>query len=102
MLVRGLLTSFQTLSYATVLMFLFLYVFSILGVELIAKPVLIDGVGSEDYRDHVLTHFYSLPMVMSTLSSFIFKGTSYYTPILEEQPLQALYFIPVMLILFVG
>lgn len=75
MLVRGLLHSASTIVYTLILIFLMLYIFACLGIELITKnPLTIRGGGAdhdEKFEAMVQEFFNDVPVSMLTLMQFV-------------------------------
>ncbi|CAE7587596.1 Cacna1h [Symbiodinium natans] len=93
-LVYGLITCGETMFSTFALLGLVIYVFGVLGVEVIA--------GNEELQSNATTapilakYFGSLGMTMMTLSQFVTMDSiaPVYVPLVLEQPLLLLYFLP--------
>eukprot|EP00927_Polykrikos_kofoidii_P039241 TRINITY_DN3366_c0_g2_i1.p1 TRINITY_DN3366_c0_g2~~TRINITY_DN3366_c0_g2_i1.p1 ORF type:complete len:598 (+),score=110.38 TRINITY_DN3366_c0_g2_i1:111-1904(+) len=99
MLVRGILSSAGIVMYTMVILFVILYVFSSIGIELITKHRLNIGPDpDEEFQDHVNTYFSSLPNTMFTLVQFAsLDGSSgVYRLFVEKDPRLAFYFLTVV------
>jgi len=96
MLVRGFMNSANILIYSFIILFLMLYIFSCLSVEIITK----NASDNDDpaYRVHVEKYFSSLPQTMMTLIRFacLDNTSEIYAPLVEREPLLALFFIPII------
>eukprot|EP00439_Symbiodinium_sp_Y106_P022385 s836_g2.t1 len=93
-LVYGLLTCGQTMFSTFALLSLVIYVFGVLGVEVISNNT---ELQSNSATAHIITnHFASLGMTMMTLLQFVTMDSiaPVYTPLALEQPLLLLYFLP--------
>lgn len=99
MLVRGFLNSASIVPYSMGMLFITLYTFSCLGVELISKHRLNDK--DEFFEAHVQTHFSSLPQTMFTLVRFacLDNTAEVYKPLVDKDPWLAVYFLVVILVI---
>eukprot|EP00392_Amoebophrya_sp_AT5.2_P014265 g14412.t1 len=111
MLVRGLLTSADTIMFTFVLIAMTVYLFAVLGVELITKNKSVfihgdDGTFAPEghMRGLMETEFHNLPSIMLTLLSFVTLDSvsTIYAPMIKFQPLLFFYFIPFILIVSVA
>lgn len=104
MLVRGLLSSAGTMAYVFVLMFLILYVFACVAVEIITKPhfALAEAERAEnlEYDILVMNYWSTIPVSMLTLmmfSTFDSVGAMY-LPMVRHRPLLIGYFVSFILL----
>jgi hypothetical protein len=91
-LVAGILRSTRTVASACILIFITLYVFALVGVEVVRKDeTLLDD---ETTRDLILGHFDSVFGVLLTLVQFANADSiaSLYDPLIRVQPSLAFYF----------
>mmetsp|Transcript_18970 Transcript_18970/g.41403 ORF Transcript_18970/g.41403 Transcript_18970/m.41403 type:complete len:797 (+) Transcript_18970:64-2454(+) len=91
MLIRGMTSSASTMFYTLVLLTIMLYVFSCIAIEL-----MVEHQPEELIRDT----FSRLPQAMLTLLQFVTADSmaGVYRPLIRNQPVLLLYFIPVILI----
>jgi voltage-gated sodium channel len=101
-LCHGLIKSGRTMISVLLLILIAIYVFACLGVDLITESDYLKG----DARTHeiVQTHFSSLPRVMMTLMQFANADSlaGIYYPLVEVQPLLAIYFLVLWLVVTVA
>lgn len=97
MLVRGLLSSTSTILYTFLLMFILVYVWACLGVEIITTHA--NYGEDEDFTAAVDEFFPSLPATMLTLVQFIFMDgvSDVYLPLVYSDPRLLLYFMMFLL-----
>mmetsp|Transcript_7817 Transcript_7817/g.17321 ORF Transcript_7817/g.17321 Transcript_7817/m.17321 type:complete len:700 (+) Transcript_7817:70-2169(+) len=97
MLVRGLLTAIKTMIYTLLMLTIMLYIFSTIGIEVITK----NGSMREDpeLREHIDTHFGSIPEAMLTLLQFVTLDSMnlIYVPLVRHSWVLAVYFIAIIL-----
>lgn len=101
-LIRGLFGSLTIMAYTFVLLFIILYVFSSLGLELITKHALNMGPEPDPkFQEHVSTYFSSLPQIMCTLIQFVTLDDMHlvYKPLVEKDAFLAIYFVLVILVM---
>jgi len=101
MLVRGLLTSATIMTYTFVILFLVLYIFSSLGIEVITKHQLNMGPEPDpEFQEHVEKYFRTLPSAMLTLLQFacLDEVATVYRPLVSKDPWLAFYFAAVILV----
>jgi hypothetical protein len=101
-LIRGLLYSAQMITYVLVLVFIILYVFSSLGIELITKHKLARGPAVDPrFQAHVKMYFASLPQTMLTLIRFVTLDdmSVVYKPLIDLDPVLVVYFVCLILVL---
>ncbi|CAE7279559.1 Scn11a [Symbiodinium sp. CCMP2456] len=93
-LVYGLLTCGQTMFSTFALLSLVIYVFGVLGVEVISNNTELQNNSAT--AQIITNHFASLGMTMMTLLQFVTMDSiaPVYTPLALEQPLLLLYFLP--------
>jgi len=106
MLVRGLLFSAKMVVYTLVVLFVLLYVYAAVGIELIRLDHnYIDGSDtlSEDYRKQVANFFPDVPFTMVTLLQFVCMDSigAIYRPMIIQYPGLALYFVSIIMIVAV-
>merc|ERR1740121_2265557 len=99
-LVHGLITSRQTIGSTALLLFVLLYMFACLGVEIITKDAELRNTPGID----IDFHFGSLPKFVLTLLQFVTLDAiaSLYMPLIDEKPLLLLYFLPIMLFMSIA
>eukprot|EP00930_Biecheleria_cincta_P048140 TRINITY_DN33491_c0_g1_i1.p1 TRINITY_DN33491_c0_g1~~TRINITY_DN33491_c0_g1_i1.p1 ORF type:complete len:556 (-),score=114.61 TRINITY_DN33491_c0_g1_i1:98-1765(-) len=100
-LVRGLLSSAQTMMYTILLLFVILYILSLLGVELLQKHPKAYGPDSDpDFARTTIQYFNSLPVAMVTLIQFVCLDnvSLIYGPLVKHDPLLLIYFVSVILV----
>lgn len=99
MLLRGFLNSAGVMFYTFVVVFVTLYVFSCLGIELISKHRL--NATDIDFEAHVQKHFKTLGTTMFTLVRFVYLDNcaEVYKPLVDKDPWLSLYFLTMILIL---
>jgi len=100
MLVQGLVNSLLTLIWTGFTISILLYVFSVLGVELM-QP---DAALSDQYNTLVEDNFSSLPVAMLTLLQGLTLDSfsAIYRPLVMERPELLLYFVPFVLIVSIA
>eukprot|EP00929_Paragymnodinium_shiwhaense_P108334 TRINITY_DN7464_c0_g1_i2.p1 TRINITY_DN7464_c0_g1~~TRINITY_DN7464_c0_g1_i2.p1 ORF type:complete len:686 (-),score=124.81 TRINITY_DN7464_c0_g1_i2:325-2382(-) len=104
MLVQGLMSSAGIMCYTVIVLFIILYIFSSIGIELITKHKLNRGPNPDpDFQDHVAKYFSSLPTTMITLIQFASQDnpSSIYRPLMSYDPLIGAYFISLVFFLCV-
>eukprot|EP00930_Biecheleria_cincta_P094865 TRINITY_DN8647_c0_g1_i1.p1 TRINITY_DN8647_c0_g1~~TRINITY_DN8647_c0_g1_i1.p1 ORF type:complete len:584 (+),score=109.02 TRINITY_DN8647_c0_g1_i1:335-2086(+) len=104
MLVRGLLGSAGTMGPTLFLLVVILYVFSILGFELLRNHRLAAGVDAEDeFRAIVELHFGTLAQTSMTLIQFISMDSvaAIYKPLVQGDWMLAIYFHALIFVVFV-
>eukprot|EP00931_Biecheleriopsis_adriatica_P019375 TRINITY_DN13216_c0_g1_i2.p1 TRINITY_DN13216_c0_g1~~TRINITY_DN13216_c0_g1_i2.p1 ORF type:complete len:569 (-),score=77.44 TRINITY_DN13216_c0_g1_i2:13-1674(-) len=102
-LVYGLITSGSTLFSTWLLLWMALYLFAILGIELITKDPQLSS--NPHTADIVSNSFSSLPLTMLTLVQFVTLDSvaSIYVPLIKEQPLQlGIYFTLVLFVVSIS
>lgn len=98
MLVLGLLNSASTMFYTLVLLIIILYVFSAIGIELIANNPL---AGTDpEFQEVAQLYFSTLPGTMLTLMQFVCLDTigAIYRPLVEKDGILAIYFTAIIVI----
>lgn len=101
MFIRGLLNSASIMCYTFVVLFVVLYIFSSVGVELITKHELATGPNSDaEFAETVEKYFKSLPETMLTLVQFAVLDEigSIYRPLINKDGWLALYFMSLILV----
>ncbi|OLP83292.1 Voltage-dependent T-type calcium channel subunit alpha-1H, partial [Symbiodinium microadriaticum] len=93
-LVYGLVTCGETMCSTFALLGLVIYVFGVLGVEVIAGNA--ELLSNSKTASIITNHFSSLGMTMATLTQFVTMDSiaAVYTPLTLEQPLLLFYFLP--------
>jgi len=101
-LVYGLISSAGVVASAMMLIFLALYVFACVGVELITKNA--DLRSEPVTREIIDLYFDSLGMSMLTLTQFVTQDSiaSIYVPLIRQKPWLVLYFLPILLIISIS
>jgi hypothetical protein len=100
-LIRGFLNSATITLYTLLIVFVALYVFSSLALELITKHSLnIGSTPDQAFQQHVDLYFSSLPQTLWTLVRFVTLDdiNIIYRPLVEKDPWLALYFLLLMLV----
>jgi len=100
MLVRGFYHSINTMFYTLVLLFIALYVFSAIGIELITNSTLNRGPNADPgFQQHVNEYFKTLPVTMLSLIQFISMDNAVliYRPLLLKEPSLVIYFVGIIL-----
>jgi hypothetical protein len=93
-LAHGLFSSFATIWSSGAIIIMFLYVFSLAGIEIISKNPDLQAMGLVD------PHFTTLASTMMTLFQFVTMDSiaSIYGPLVDECPWLVLYFLPLFLL----
>jgi hypothetical protein len=103
--------SAATIIYTFLLLFFFLYLFAVLGVEVLSKPVLLDDQrrGETDYDQEVYEaivrrHFYDIFSTMITLIQFVNLDSAHeiYKPLILSNHILVFYFVPFVLVVSVA
>ncbi|CAD7956624.1 unnamed protein product [Amoebophrya sp. A25] len=111
LLVRGLLTSADTITFTLLLITMTVYVFAVVGIELITKnkQYFLDrdngDFAAEGYITSLMENEFSdVPAVMLTLFGFatLDSVNRIYSPMIQTQPLLIFYFMPFILIVSVA
>ncbi|CAD7956622.1 unnamed protein product [Amoebophrya sp. A25] len=111
LLVRGLLTSADTITFTLLLITMTVYVFAVVGIELITKNKQFfldrdDGTHvPPGYIDEMMnTEFRDVPAVMLTLFGFatLDSVNRIYAPMIKVQPFLIFYFMPFILIVSIA
>lgn len=107
MLVRGLLSSALTVSYTCVLVFIIIYVFGCLSIELITKHPMNNPEHAsfdEVFAEIANMHFVSLQTSMLTLLQFMFmdSASGIYFPLITRDPQLCVFFITLILIVSIS
>jgi hypothetical protein len=104
-LVRGILSSMGTVIYTFILLFFFCFMFAIIAIELIAKPVIQnpEKYTEEEYRV-VQDCFGSLEKSILTFVSLttVDNSASTYFPLIMEQPGRLIVFVPFLLVVSIA
>jgi len=97
MLVLGLLNSASTMFYTLMLLVIILYIFSALGIELIANNSLVEV--DAEFRELAHRYFRSLPETMLTLMQFVCLDSvgAIYRPLIEKDGTLSLYFTAIII-----
>merc|ERR1719464_1630738 len=97
-LIYGLLFSKKLICSTAWILFIMLYMFGCLGVEIITKDPELSDIPDFDM------HFGSLPRVMLTLLQFVTldSAASIYYPLMLRNPLLLLFFLPVIVIVSIA
>eukprot|EP00929_Paragymnodinium_shiwhaense_P106997 TRINITY_DN72931_c0_g1_i1.p1 TRINITY_DN72931_c0_g1~~TRINITY_DN72931_c0_g1_i1.p1 ORF type:complete len:884 (-),score=172.78 TRINITY_DN72931_c0_g1_i1:54-2705(-) len=101
MLVRGLIESISTMLYTMMLLFVILYVFCCVSMEIIATHPLADGADADPvFSDIVHRYFRNIPVTMLTLLQFVCLDSigAIYKPLVEREPALIVYFIGVIIV----
>jgi len=106
MLVRGLMDSASTMCYTLLMMFIIIYIFSSVGLELITKHRFTDGLHPEydaEFAEHVDLLFGTLPKTMLSLVQFSTLDSVHaiYLPIVRKDPILMTFFLGVILVVSV-
>lgn len=101
-LVSGLLTSCDTMLSTLALLGLVLYIFAVLGIEMITKDESLEN--SSVTQTIVLENFSGLWVIMMTLSQFVTMDSiaSIYVPLIKTKPLLSLYFTALVIIVSIS
>merc|ERR1711988_449536 len=85
------------MGYTTSMLFLVIYAFSCLGLELIRNHAAVGN--NEDFTRIVDLHFCNIPRIMLTLMQFVAMDSvaAIYTPLIIEDGLLTIYFFAVIL-----
>jgi len=99
-LIRGLLTSFDVMASAVVLVFLMLYIFACLGMELIGGDPELKTI--PETQQYATRHFSTVAQAIMTLFQFVTLDSTpaIYVPLVNEKPILGAYFL--ILLLAVG
>lgn len=103
MLVRGLLSSANTMLYTLLMLFVIIYIFACLGMELLYEhPRVVGPDRDEEFAKNVDMYFRSLPIAMLSLLQFVCFDNIVliYRPLCQDNIFLMCYFI--LLILVVG
>jgi len=97
-LVYGIVSSKKTILSMAVLLFIMLYMFACIGVEVITKDAEL-----HDFPDFDAL-FGTIPRMMLTLTQFVTMDSiaSLYGPLIIRKPLLALYFLPIILLVSIS
>lgn len=101
MLVRGLINSASTMLYTLLMLFIILYIFSCIAIELITMHRLSIGPdASPAFQALVAEYFPSLMGTMLTLTQFVALDNivSIYRPLIEADPWLIIYFVGLILV----
>lgn len=101
-LVSGLLTSCNTMMSTLALLSLVLYIFAVLGIEMIAKD---DTLQADVVTNRIIQeNFSSLFVIMMTLSQFVTMDSiaSIYIPLIKKKPELSSYFIALVIIVSIA
>jgi len=96
-LVQGFMSSLGTMCYTTLILFLVIYGFACLGIELIRNH---EAVGkNKEFTEIVDLYFCNLPRIVLTLLQFVAMDSvaSIYTPLVIEDGILMFYFFGVIL-----
>ncbi|CAE7279571.1 CACNA1H [Symbiodinium sp. CCMP2456] len=101
-LVYGLVNSCQTMISTYALLFLVLYVFGVLALELISNDEILQN--NEETREILSDNFSSLGVTMITLTQFATLDSiaDIYLPLTKQQPYLAIYFFLLMAIVSIS
>lgn len=102
MLARGFIHSIRTMFYTMLLLFLTLYVFSSIAIDIITNHNLARGTEADPrFQAHVEEYFADLPLTMLTLLQFVcMDGAALiYKPLIKLDWKLAIYFISIILII---
>jgi hypothetical protein len=98
MLVRGLLSSARTMVYTAIIIFIILYVFACLGMELITTD---ENLRQDpDVDSYVEQYFPTIQVSMLTLLQFVVADgvADIYTPVIMKNPLLLLFFVTLIMV----
>jgi len=101
LLVHGVLSSASMMVYTLLVLFLILYIFGCVGMELITlRP---NDAYPADVKLIIREYFSSLPKAMLTLVQFVCMDSvsSIYRPLILQEPFLAIYFVAVILVVAV-
>lgn len=101
-LVSGLLTSCNTMMSTLALLSLVLYIFAVLGIEMIAKD---DTLQADVVTNRIIQeNFSSLFVIMMTLSQLVTMDSiaSIYIPLIKKKPELSSYFIALVIIVSIA
>lgn len=101
-LVSGLLTSCNTMMSTLALLSLVLYIFAVLGIEMIAKD---DSLQADVVTNRIIQeNFSSLWVIMMTLSQFVTMDSiaSIYIPLIKKKPELSTYFVALVIIVSIA
>lgn len=101
-LVSGFLTSCNTMMSTLALLSLVLYIFAVLGIEMIAKD---DTLQADVVTSRIIQeNFSSLFVIMMTLSQFVTMDSiaSIYIPLIKKKPELSSYFIALVIIVSIA
>lgn len=101
-LVSGLLTAWDTMISTAALIFLWLYIFGIGAVEVIATDQQL--IGNEATRPIIEYHFSTLPRATLTLLQFVTMDAiaNVYFPLIVQRPILLIYFLPLLMFLSIA
>jgi len=105
MLVQGLVNSASTMFYTLVMLFVVLYIFSSISMELITNNTLNKGPSPDpEFAALVAVHFASLPRTMLTLMQFATLDSMnlIYIPLIEKDWTLAIYFVSLILVVSIA
>jgi len=96
-LVRAVANCFSTICYTLAFLFMSLYVFSCVGLEIISNHEL---ASTPEFKAHVDSHFKNLPMTMFTLIRFVCLDdmSEAYVSLVAQDWTLAIYFVTVILV----
>lgn len=101
-LASGILNSSKTIFSVILLLGFALYVFALVGMDLIARN---EFLREDDFTQEIIeTNFGSIQRVMLTLVQFVFADSvaSIYMPLVVARPALIFYFLPIMLIVSIS
>lgn len=101
-LVYGIMTCAGTIASTLTLLAVTLYVFSVLGVEMIARNETLQA--DEETRLITRKHFGSIPATLMTLTQFVTMDSiaAIYTPIITAAPGLAVYFLSALVVISIA
>ena len=101
-LVSGLLTAWDTMISATVLIILWLFIFACIAIEIISTDA--ELLTNVETQEIVVSRFGSLMQAMLTLGQFVTLDSiaAVYYPLIMSRPWLLCYFLPVMVLISVG
>merc|ERR1719473_1875988 len=103
MLVRGLISSWNTIVFICILLFIILYIFACLGVEVITKSDAAEN-GSPEFQELVRQYFPGITVTILTLVQFLTVDSvgAIYHPMCQELPLLTVYFMSYLVIVSIA